>query len=236
MSFSAYQPSQIFVENSVVHHPVTDRILEKLPQCSPVIIDDLSTFIMEQKTTSEGIKPGEKPLVLARQKSEFLKKCPGTQKYICWGYKILNLVNNCEMNCSYCILQGYLNSPYIIVYVNIEDLKSELKKEFSSNADKIYRIGSGELADSLSTDLLTEFSRELVLFFRDKKNAIFELKSKTTLIDNFINEQHNGRTICAWSLNTRKISSIEESLTPTLEERLAAANKCQQAEFKIAFH
>jgi len=111
-----------------------------------------------------------------------------------------------------------------------------LEKEFHNNPDKNYRIGTGELADSLSTDLLTEYSKELVSFFKDKKNAVFELKTKTTLIDNFINEEHNGRTICAWSLNTIKISTSEESLAPTLDERLAAAEKCQQAGFKLAFH
>ena len=182
------------------------------------------------------IKPNEKPLVLAFQKSEFFKKCPGTQKYICCGYKILNLVNNCEINCSYCILQGYLNSPFIIIYVNIEDMFSELEEVLHNNPGKNYRIGTGELADSLSTDLLTEYSKELVSFFKNKKKAVFELKTKTTLIDNFINEEHNGRTICAWSLNTIKINTSEESLAPALDERLAAAEKCQQAGFKLAFH
>lgn len=236
MSFLPYQPSQVFVERSIINHPVTERILAKLPHLLPQIIEDLSKFIMEKHSIPENIKPNEKPLVLAFQKSEFFKKCPGTQKYICCGYKILNLVNNCEINCSYCILQGYLNSPFIIIYVNIEDMFSELEEVFHNNPGKNYRIGTGELADSLSTDLLTEYSKELVSFFKNKKKAVFELKTKTTLIDNFINEEHNGRTICAWSLNTIKINTSEESLAPALDERLAAAEKCQQAGFKLAFH
>ena len=65
---------------------------------------------------------------------------------------------------------------------------------------------------------------------------MFELKTKTTLIDNFIKEEHNKKTICAWSLNTKKINSDEESLAPTLEERLIAAERCQQAGFRLAFH
>jgi len=236
MSFSPYQPSQIFVEKSIISHPVTKRILRKLPQLTPQTIDDLSNFLLENIPSQQNIKPHNKPLVLALQKSEFFKKCPGTQKHICCGYQVLNLVNNCEINCSYCILQGYLNSPYIIIYVNIEDMFSELKNEFHNNPDKKYRIGTGEFADSLSTDLLTDYSTQLVSFFKNYKNVVFELKSKTTLIDSFINEQHNGRTICAWSLNTIKISKSEESLAPSIEKRLIAAGKCQQAGFKLAFH
>ena len=175
-------------------------------------------------------------MILANQKSEFLKFCPGTQRHICCGYQILNLVNNCEINCSYCILQGYLNSPFITVYVNTEDLFSELDQKLTQHPAKIFRIGTGELADSLSTDHLTEYSRELVSFFKDKKNCLLELKTKTTLINNFINEPHNGRTVVAWSMNSAKVAAREESAAPTLGQRLDAAELCQDAGFKIAFH
>lgn len=236
MSFQSYQPSDVFVEKSIINHLVTRRILAKLPQQSPIIFDDLSQFLVAQQTGRHKIHPNQKPLVLAFQKSGFFKKCPGTQRYICCGYQILNLVNNCEINCSYCILQGYLNSPFIIVYVNINDMFAELEEKLSGNPNKIFRIGTGELADSLSTDHFTEYSKKIVSFFKDKENAVIELKTKTTLIDNFINEEHNGRTVCAWSLNTPRLIASEESSAPTLDERLFAAARCQDAGFKIAFH
>ena len=235
MAYQLYRPSKIFVERRILEHPVTHRILSKLDHLSPIIFDDLSKFITENASIHQN-NEGNKPLVLAYQKSEFLKWCPGTRNYICCGYQILNLVNNCEINCSYCILQGYLNSPFIIVYVNIEDLFVELEEKIVRQSDKIFRIGSGELADSLSTDHLTDYSSQLVSFFADKKNAIIELKTKTTLIENFINLDHNGKTVVAWSLNTPNIISGEESSAPTLEERLAAAERCQQAGFRVAFH
>lgn len=175
-------------------------------------------------------------LVLAHQKSIFLKNCPGTQRYICCGYQILNLVNNCEIGCSYCILQGYLNNPFIIVYVNTGEMFAELEEKLSANPDTVFRIGTGELADSLSTDHLTEYSKQLVSFFADKKNALIELKTKTTQIDNFIQLNHNGRTVVAWSLNTPELIAQEEPCAPSLDQRLSAAERCQRAGFKLAFH
>jgi len=231
-----YRPAKIYVEKSVINCQTTRQILSRLPTPSPTIIENISDFIRQQAGTSASYEAHQKPLLLAFQKSGFLKKCPGTQKYICCGYQILNLVNNCEINCSYCILQGYLNSPFIIVYVNIEDLLSELEEKFSAAADKIFRVGSGELADSLSTDFLTNYSRDLVRFFADKKNAVIELKTKTTQIENFLLEPHHRRTICAWSLNTPTIIQNEESDAPTLDERLEAAEKCQRHGFMLAFH
>lgn len=236
MAIQKYNPSTVFVEEKILHHEVTKRILSKLPHLQPIVFDDLSEFLLNPKIEIKNFWPLNKPLVLAFQKAEFLKWCPGTQNYICCGYQILNLVNNCEINCSYCILQGYLSSSYVIVYVNIEDMFSELEKKLAAFPDKVYRIGTGELADSLSTDHLTHYSQELVSFFFDKKNAIIELKTKTTAIENFLNVPHGGRTVVAWSMNTPQIMAQEESKAPTLEERLAAAVKCQAAGFKLAFH
>jgi spore photoproduct lyase len=235
MAYQTYRPSKIYVEKRILDHPVTHQILSKLEHLKPIILDDLSRFIIENDSIQQK-NPDNKPLVLAYQKSEFLKRCPGTRNYICCGYQILNLVNNCEINCSYCILQGYLNSPFIIVYVNIEDLFAELEEKIGNHPNNIFRIGTGELADSLSTDHLTGYSAQLVSFFSDKKNAIIELKTKTTQIENFINLNHNGRTVAAWSLNTPQMISTEESSAPTLEERLAAAEQCQKAGFQLAFH
>ena len=235
MAFQTYLPSKIYVEKRILDRPVTNQILSKLENLKPIIFDDLSRFIMENASVQQR-NGSNKPLVLAFQKSEFLKWCPGTRNYICCGYQILNLVNNCEINCSYCILQSYLNSPFIIVYVNIEDLFAELEEKISTHPNKIFRIGTGEFADSLSTDHLTGYSAQLVSFFSDKKNAIIELKTKTTQIENFINLDHNGRTVVAWSLNTPKIILNEESSAPTLEERLAIAEQCQEAGFRLAFH
>jgi spore photoproduct lyase len=236
MAYQPYQPSKVYVEKRIVNHPVTKRILLKLSHLSPIIFNNLAELVRSDCSLELQHNAIEKPLVLAHQKGDFLKRCPGTQNYICCGYQILNLVNNCEINCSYCILQGYLNSPYIIVYVNIEDLFEELTGKLNKQSHKIFRIGTGELADSLSTDHLTGYSSRFVSFFVDKKNAIIELKTKSTQIENFINLEHNGRTVVAWSLNTPKIISTEESSAPTLELRLAAAERIQQAGFKLAFH
>jgi len=236
MAAVTYDPISVFVEEKIASHPVTRRILSKLPHLTPTEFADLSRFLMTPPLHERTLAPSRKPLVLAFQKAPFLKRCPGTMNYICCGYQILNLVNNCEMNCSYCILQGYLSSPYIIVYVNIEDMFEELERRLARNPGKIYRIGTGELADSLSTDGLTNFSSQLVNFFADKQNAVIELKTKTTAIENFIGLAHAGRTVVAWSLNTPKMMAAEESLAPTLDQRLDAAAACQAAGFKLAFH
>jgi len=227
MSYMPYKPDKLFILADALKYPAVEKIKSNLKELEPVIINDLS-----QVQTL----PNSCPLTIAKQKSQFFKRCPGTRNYICCGYKILNLVNNCELNCSYCVLQGYFSNSNIIVYANIEDMFAELEELFKSYPNHLFRIGTGELADSLSTDHITEFSKLLVPFFSDKKNAIIELKTKTTQIENFYQLPHGVRTVVSWSLNTPSIIMTEESSAPTLEERLIAAQQCQKAGFKIGFH
>ncbi len=227
MSYKPYSPDKIFILKSAENYPATSTILSNASNVSTQIIDDISEA---DKNTNKKI------LILAKQKGKFYKPCPGTQNYICCGYKILNLVNNCEINCSYCVLQGYFDSNHITVYVNIEDLFKELSDLLERHPEHNFRIGTGELADSLSTDHITRYSTQLISFFARYRNALLELKTKTTQIENFIKEMHNGRTVVSWSLNTPHAIAAEEQDAPALEDRLQAARDCQNAGFKIGFH
>ena len=83
------------------------------------------------------------------------------------------------MECTYCFLQSYLTFPFLVVYVNVEDLMRELTEAFSAEPDRLFRVGTGELADSLALDHLTGYGRLLVEYFAGQKNALLELKTKT---------------------------------------------------------
>ncbi len=225
--YTPFQPQHLFVTQDALFSPYTQEILGRVPHLKPIIVENIYAAASKQLPDS---------IVLARQKGSFFKQCPGTQKYICCGYKILNLLNNCELNCSYCILQGYLNNPHITVYVNIDDLFSELDKLFRTQPKRWFRIGTGELADSLSTDHLTHFSAKLVSYFSDKSRALLELKTKTTNIEHFLHSTHGGRTCVSWSMNTPRLIASDESDATSLDERLQAAQQCQEAGFHIGFH
>ena len=225
MSYSPYIPDKIYITSDAIDYPVSKQIMTKFDKLDLIRIKDISTI---QISTGA--------LLLTTQKANFYKNCPGTRNYICCGYQILNLVNNCEIGCSYCILQDYLNVQYITIYVNIDDLFRELSLLFNQATDRYFRIGTGELADSLSTDHITNYGQLLVEYFADKRHAILELKTKTTQIDNIIDSDHGGRTVVSWSLNTPRIIETEEKNAPTLEQRLNAARHCAEVGYKIGFH
>lgn len=140
------------------------------------------------------------------------------------------------MDCSYCILQAYLNQPCITSFVNVEDLTTELKGELNADMQLFLRYGSGEFTDSLALDPITNLSSVLVPLFASQDRALLELKTKSASIDGLKDISHHKNTIVSWSLNSEKIIACEEHGSASLGQRLAAAAQCSSWGYPLAFH
>ncbi len=191
--------------------------------------------VVENAENEPGIISQDDVLFLARQRGPFLRMCPGTKRHICCLYYNLDIAQGCNLQCSYCILQGYINSPHITLYCNMNDMYRELDETLNTT-DRFFRIGTGELSDSLTFDAFTAYGSALVSYFADKSNAIIELKTKSCEIDDILNLRHNRRTVVSWSLNSERIASHEEPVAPAITERIAAAKKVQTCGYRLGFH
>jgi len=228
--------SMIHVEPDCIDHPVTKEILSRAGSIPVEVISKDKHRMPDLGFYPKSLTAGKRHLLLSKNRGKFFKPCPGTKEYICCDYQVLNIGMNCPMDCVYCILQAYLNNPYLSFFVNVEDLLNELKEAFVQKPEQFWRIGTGEFTDSLALDRLTGLSRLLVQFMRDKGSAVLELKTKTAVVENLEGLDHGGRTIVAWSLNSPVIVAGEELRTASLDQRLAAAARCASWDYKLAFH
>ncbi len=227
--------NEIHVEESCLDLDYTREILEraKLPYSVIADRDDPQGIAGEYP---DNLIQGKRHLLLSQNRGHFFKPCPGTKEYRCCDYQVLNIGMGCPMDCVYCILQAYLNKPWLTFFVNIEKLFQEMKTAFAAEPDRFFRIGTGEFTDSMALDKFTCLSPKLVEFMAKQKQAVLELKTKSAVIANLENLQHNGRTILAWSLNSPLIMQREEIRTATFDERLNAAAQCAEWGYKLAFH
>jgi spore photoproduct lyase len=169
----------------------------------------------------------------------FFKRCPGaSQKKVltCCNYHVLNLGQQCNMNCSYCYLQSYLNTPTMQMYSNIDQALQELEEMASTHPNLPYRVGTGEVIDSLSLDEISLFSRQLISFFQRYPKWTLEFKTKSDKVDQFLDCEHAGNVVVSWSINAPAIIQAEEHGTASFKARLAAARKCADRGFQVAFH
>jgi spore photoproduct lyase len=229
-----FHPQKIYVAVESIGDELTRKILKSAGSIPCEIIPDRHS--VQEKFLRGEIKEAEAgaSVVLARNSGPFLKPCPGTRYYVCCGYWVLNCYTNCPYGCSYCILPGYIKEPFLTVFTNTENLEQEITE--ADKEGKILRIGTGELTDSFVLDHITEYSRFLVPLFARSRHLVLELKTKTDHIEHLADLEHGGRTVVAWSVNSKERIAREEPHAASLEARLQAAKKCLGHGYRLAFH
>lgn len=224
-----------FVHQEALAYPLTERVLSHL-QLEPHLIDSQEVIRQQLSLEEDIIGAGKRILVLdVLKKGNFIKPCPCTPAYLGCGYLIINADLNCPLDCSYCILQGYLDNPWLTVFVNQEKIEEELARLVRRRAS-FFRIGTGELADSLALDGLTERSRDLIKIFSSYPRAVLELKTKTTCVEFLPTPSPASQVVIAWSLNTEEVAAREEHGAPPVKERIQAAREVVQRGYRVAFH
>lgn len=226
---------QIYMDSSSQGSAVARRLESLFPKEKIQIVSD--DFFQKGTLSAKQLDKSKKTLFLKEFKGSFFKRCPGAKpKLMCCNYYVLNLGQNCEMDCSYCYLQSFINFPAVVLYSNIDKAFQELEELKKNHYQDYIRIGTGEQTDSLSLDDISLYSRSLVEFFNDCPHWLLEFKTKSDNVKNFENIQHSGNTVVSWSVNPEFIVQREEHKTSSLKERLSAARRVKDKGFKVSFH
>jgi len=182
-------------------------------------------------------KDGKREVQAMPKKGEAMGACATfNKKYICCNVQVLRSVHNCPFECSYCFLQNYLNNGATRSVHDIDSLMEEVRAKISKEPQRLFRIGTWELGDSLALEEWSGQAARLIRAFADLDNAVLELKTKSACVDSILALEHKGKTVVSWSLNTEYIIQTEEHRTASLKERLSAMNKSARAGYLIGLH
>ncbi len=234
-----YRPEKIIIDKNVSSEPLTKQLCEKFANVPKVYVENFEWHKDEQEMDPllNPLTMGKKILHLKYFKGKSIKRCPGfSDKLICCNYLSLDLVENCPFECTYCILQAFLNKPVITIHANLEEILNQVLDLTSQKPDVLFRISTGEHSDSLALDHILKINKYVIPFFAKLKNSLLELKTKSKNIEHLLDLHHGGKTLISWSLNPETIIEQEEHKTARLNERLKAARIASDAGYKIAFH
>jgi spore photoproduct lyase len=234
-----FELDAVYVEDGCANSALATRVLRPLPRDVPVThVADAREVIRAAHDVPDPFGAGKRRIVIARRKTPFLMPCPaGSSKFACCGYLVLTLASNCPMDCSYCFLQEYLaENPAFQVYANYTDSFDELDRLCANAHGRTFRVGTGELADSLAFDSITAISRDLIEFFATRENLTLELKTKTDEIENLLAMDPRGGVLVSWTLSPNAVYRSSEHLTASPAARIAAARAVLDAGYRVAFH
>ena len=225
-----FNPQNIFIEDLSLNSPLAKRVKEKFPNTK------ITVFKGKFPVLKESYSERKKNLIIYTEKFDFLKPCPCTKNANCCGYNLINLGFGCLYECNYCFLQQYQNLPAIALPSNIQDFLAKIPTAvFRRGRFNYIRLGSGEFTDSLLFDDITDYSTDIINFFKGR-SELFEFKTKSVNIDNLLKLPAQKNIVVGWSVNPQNIISEVEPLTPSLKERLAAATKIAKHGYKVSFH
>ncbi len=226
-----FYPKTVYIETSAQDTPLAARVRRAFPQA------DFKETDGKTQVGSPYFSKRLDTLLIHREKYDFLKPCPCSCGSAGCGYNLINLGFGCRFECEYCFLQQYQNLHAVLLPANVDEFLAKIDgAQFRTGPFDRPRIGSGEFTDSLVFDDLTQYSAQLVPFFRARSHLQFEFKTKSVNIGGLLQAGGCDNVVVSWSVNAAPITDKAEHFTPGLTARLQAACEVARAGYRLGFH
>ena len=178
-----FKPEEVIVEAGSETSPIYGNLVRALPGVRFRQVEADALF-SDRTVSADRFGAAKRKLYIAKHKGDFFKKCPGSEGQVCCNYFVINFASNCPMDCSYCYLQDYLaNNAELRVFSNVDDLIAEADRTLNKHRGVFFRVGTGEITDSLALEPYTGMVRELIPYFAEQPNVMLELKTKSDCVD-----------------------------------------------------
>lgn len=230
--------SRILVEERIFNLPRTQSLLKKFPNTDIKKIDQVDHFFNRVKKPYLQ-KREDLQLFLGANTKTIVKEAPDA--YGLKGEKHFYFIHayNCIYECTYCYLQGYFNSPDIVLFLNYEDIEKEIRRihdeHLQSSSDQIW-FHAGEFSDSLALSHLTGEIPFYSKLFSTLSHAKLELRTKSANIKPFLNLESQENIYVSFSLSPQERVKDTELKTAPLKARLKAIRSLIHNGHKIALH
>ena len=225
--------NEVYVEEGIKTHPRVNSILAKVKK-DPILLERFDDIWGRSKKPYLQ-KRDSLNLFLAEKKGQLLKLAPDAYGSAGEPHYYFIHAYNCIYECQYCYLQGYFNTPDIVLFINHEEIIAEMKKTLDSHSGKVW-FHAGEFSDSLA---LTHLTGELELyhkFCQDNPNAIIELRTKSVNTRELEKLSPLPNFIVSFSLSPKDMARRVDLKTPSAEARLRAMKLLHEKGFKLGAH
>lgn len=226
---------QIYIEDSVREHPTTLRVCNQFPKASVVSIGRYGE-VFNRSNQNFRLQKKKSALILAEKQNETVLPTPSN--YTIGGSKnyYFSHMLNCLYDCRYCFLQGMFRSANYVFFVNDEDFKkglqSVLDRESANSEEPVYFF-SGYDCDSLALEKITQFTIHYFPFFRENKNAMLELRTKSSNIRPLLSVPPLPNAIIAFTMSPEPIAKEVEHKSASTLRRIQSAKKLAHAGWRI---
>lgn len=226
--------SKIFIERNLENHQKTQDILKRFPHAQTQLLECYSQVFGRVKKPYLH-KRNDLQLFIAEKKGQLIKEAPDAYGLSGEPHYYFIHAYNCIYECEYCYLQGYFNSPDIVLFINHEDITQEIADITRQHSKRVW-FHAGEFSDSLA---LSHISQELPTYFKlfsDLPQATLELRTKSVNIKELLKLSPLDNVITSFSLAPQKRTERTDLKTPSLKLRLKAMKELYEHSHPLAIH
>jgi spore photoproduct lyase len=226
--------SRILIEKEYLTHPVTKEILKRFKNIPVKEISNVNDIFGRVKKPYLQ-KRDNLQLILGKKRGQMIKEAPDA--YGVEGEKHFYFIHayNCIYECEYCYLQGYFNSPDIVLFLNHEDIIKEMDA-LNTNSNETMWFHAGEFSDSLALSHLTGELPIYHSFFKQNPNLKLELRTKSSNIKELLKLSPLPNFISSFSLSPTTRVKKTDLKTPSLKHRLEAIKTLSDHGHPIGLH
>lgn len=215
--------SHIYIEKEALNHPNTKKILSRMKNSKIIEIDHYKD-IFSRSHQNFYVQKQSPSLILAYKKNNLIYN--GARFCDDFGndyFYYTSSIMNCIYNCEYCYLQGMYSSANIVIFVNIEDIFTEVTNLLKKHP--VYLCISYD-TDLLAFENILGYASQWIEFASLNPDLKIELRTKSANFNLIRNISPSKNVILAWTLSPQKIIQRHENRTPCLKDRL---NSIKQA-------
>lgn len=228
-----FVPERAYFEPDALHYPLGKELYNKLQNMSvPITMTPSHNRItgITGKNATECYLKAKRILAVGIRRSLDFQSCKPSAHYQ------LPLNTGCPSMCEYCYLMTTLGKkPYVRVYVNVEEVLNRAAEYIQERAPEITVFEGAATSDPIPTEYLTGLLKQTIEFFGRQPLGRFRFVTKHVQVDSLLTAQHAGHTRFRFTLNADSVIKRYEHVTPSLEERIAAASKVAEAGYPLGF-
>ena len=220
--------SNLYIEEQVAAHPRTRAICKRFPQATQISCERYGE-VFNPKSQDFRLQKRRPSLILAHKHDGRVLETPegygigGTKNYY------FSHMLNCLYDCRYCFLQGMYRSANYVLYVNYEDFTRDIDTLLEQANNEPCWFFSGYDCDSLVLEPGSGFAEHFLPLFAERPAAHIELRTKSTQIRSLLKQPPVPNAVIAFSFTPAEIHAVLEHKVPTIERRIEAMQKLQQA-------
>ena len=223
--------SCVYVEEAVRDSPRVAMILSRITD-TPVVPIERYGEVFNRRSQNFRLQKANPALILAEKYGKLVLPAPAGYGFGDLPGFYFSHMFNCLYDCRYCFLQGMYRSANYVLFTNYEDFADQILSTARGLENPVFY--SGYDCDSLALEPVSGFVEYFIPWFAANPDITLELRTKSTQIRNFTGVTPLSNCVIAMSFTPEDCYRRWEHKVPSIQKRIDAMVRLQQAGWSVA--